>query len=201
MENAVCDDYITEKFWRPFVSGSVPVVYGSPKIKDWLPDEHSAIVISDFANIEDLAQYLLYLNSSDEEYEKYLLFKSKGVKNEHLLNEMEDRTWAINDFTKPNFVSSFECCVCERLHEQMQTSENEPIKHQATVDHYGCPKPTQFSDKPIGNLQQKEGDGNWNHEWIGGYYRAKAVAQLISENRAFTSDDVDTEAYKLQLSG
>lgn len=33
MENAVCDDYITEKFWRPFVSGSVPVVYGSPKIK------------------------------------------------------------------------------------------------------------------------------------------------------------------------
>lgn len=115
---------------------------------------------------------------------------------------MEDRTWAINnDFTKPNFVSNFECCVCERLHEQMQTSESEPIRHQATVDHYGCPKPTQFSDKPIGNLQQTEGDGNWNHEWIGGYYRAKAVAQLISENRAFTSDEVYTRAYKLQLSG
>jgi len=33
MENAVCDDYITEKIWRPLMLGVVPVIYGSPKIK------------------------------------------------------------------------------------------------------------------------------------------------------------------------
>lgn len=33
MENAVCDDYITEKLWRPFHLGSVPIVFGSTKIK------------------------------------------------------------------------------------------------------------------------------------------------------------------------
>ena len=32
-ENAVCNDYVTEKFWRPFKVGSVPIVFGSPKIK------------------------------------------------------------------------------------------------------------------------------------------------------------------------
>ena len=32
-ENALCDDYITEKIWRPLMLGSVPVILGSPKIK------------------------------------------------------------------------------------------------------------------------------------------------------------------------
>lgn len=32
-ENAVCDDYITEKLWRPLIVGSVPVYYGSPTFK------------------------------------------------------------------------------------------------------------------------------------------------------------------------
>ena len=32
-ENAICDDYVTEKFWRSFYVGTVPIVYGSPKIK------------------------------------------------------------------------------------------------------------------------------------------------------------------------
>ena len=33
MENAICDDYITEKVWRPLEAGSVPIIFGSSKIK------------------------------------------------------------------------------------------------------------------------------------------------------------------------
>ena len=33
IENAVCTDYITEKFWRPFILGTVPILFGSPAIK------------------------------------------------------------------------------------------------------------------------------------------------------------------------
>ena len=33
MENAVCNDYITEKIWRPLQLGSVPIIFGSPKVK------------------------------------------------------------------------------------------------------------------------------------------------------------------------
>jgi hypothetical protein len=32
-ENAVCRDYITEKFWRPLKVGTVPIVYGSDRFQ------------------------------------------------------------------------------------------------------------------------------------------------------------------------
>ena len=32
-ENAICDDYMTEKLWRPFMVGSVPIIWGSPKTR------------------------------------------------------------------------------------------------------------------------------------------------------------------------
>lgn len=31
-ENAIGDDYITEKLWRPLMLGSVPIYLGSPSI-------------------------------------------------------------------------------------------------------------------------------------------------------------------------
>ena len=31
IENAICTNYITEKFWRPLYAGTVPIVKGSPK--------------------------------------------------------------------------------------------------------------------------------------------------------------------------
>lgn len=32
LENGICDDYITEKLWRPLIAGSVPVYVGSPTV-------------------------------------------------------------------------------------------------------------------------------------------------------------------------
>ena len=32
-ENAICDDYMTEKLWRAFTVGSVPIIIGSGKIR------------------------------------------------------------------------------------------------------------------------------------------------------------------------
>lgn len=32
-ENAVCEDYITEKLWRPLTVGSVPIYWGSPSVQ------------------------------------------------------------------------------------------------------------------------------------------------------------------------
>ena len=39
MENGVCSDYITEKFWRPFIVGSVPIIFGSPTSKVLLDNQ------------------------------------------------------------------------------------------------------------------------------------------------------------------
>lgn len=32
LENGVCNDYITEKIWRPLIAGAVPIYIGSPTI-------------------------------------------------------------------------------------------------------------------------------------------------------------------------
>ena len=32
-ENAIGDDYITEKLWRPLILGSVPIYMGSPSFE------------------------------------------------------------------------------------------------------------------------------------------------------------------------
>ena len=33
IENAICDDYMTEKLWRPLHIGSVPIVLGSSRVQ------------------------------------------------------------------------------------------------------------------------------------------------------------------------
>lgn len=32
-ENSVCNDYITEKLWRPLNLGVVPIYFGAPNVK------------------------------------------------------------------------------------------------------------------------------------------------------------------------
>ncbi|XP_060038849.1 alpha-(1,3)-fucosyltransferase 10 isoform X2 [Erinaceus europaeus] len=78
-ENAVCDDYITEKIWRPLKLGVVPVYYGSPSITDWLPSNRSAILVSEFSHPRELASYIRRLDEDDRLYETYIEWKLKGL--------------------------------------------------------------------------------------------------------------------------
>lgn len=36
-ENALCEDYITEKLWRPLIVGAIPIYFGSPTIEVSFP--------------------------------------------------------------------------------------------------------------------------------------------------------------------
>lgn len=115
-ENAVCDDYITEKFWRPLKLGVVPVYYGSPSIKDWLPNNRSAILVSEFSHPKQLASYIRQLDYDDKQYEAYIQWKLKGeISNPRLLKALRERTWGVQDIHQDNYIDAFECMVCNKV--------------------------------------------------------------------------------------
>ena len=57
-ENAIEDDYVTEKFFQPLICGSVPIYLGAPNINEYAPGENCFINTRDFLSPAHLAEYL-----------------------------------------------------------------------------------------------------------------------------------------------
>ncbi|KAM9043242.1 GDP-fucose protein O-fucosyltransferase 3 isoform 4-T12 [Megaptera novaeangliae] len=123
-ENAVCDDYITEKFWRPLKLGVVPVYYGSPSIADWLPSNRSAILVSEFSHPRELASYIRQLDHDDRLYKAYIEWKLKGeISNQRLLTALRERKWGVQDIKQDNYIDAFECMVCTKVWDNIRLQE------------------------------------------------------------------------------
>ncbi|XP_015912012.1 alpha-(1,3)-fucosyltransferase 10 [Parasteatoda tepidariorum] len=195
IENAVCDDYITEKLWRPLTVGSVPIYFGSPVIEDWLPNPNSAILLKNFKNPKELANYLLFLHKNDTAYDQHLEHKTKGlVSNNKLTEALSLREWGINnDPKRKNFIDCFECMVCKRVAANFQREQNglPPLSYEATFEHYGCPKPV-----PPFTLKS-DTDGWWPELYNKAVYEANALENLISKGANFSSTDFYQEVIKL----
>ncbi|XP_023712617.1 alpha-(1,3)-fucosyltransferase 10 isoform X3 [Cryptotermes secundus] len=171
-ENAVCDDYITEKLWRPLVVGSVPIYMGSPSVRDWLPNNNSAILAMDFRSPKELAQYLHVHNSNITKYKSFLKHKlgAKGEKvtNKRLTSALETRKWGIdNDFEKGNFIEHFECFLCEHEHKKLNGQRTR--LSSISEAHYDCPIPV----SPLTNTVNRE---NW---WVDQWHMGKCEARVL----------------------
>lgn len=135
IESGVCEDYITEKLWRAIHVGVVPIYFGSPSIRDWLPNEKSAILLQDFPTPKLLSQHIDELMEDDEMYETYLEHKIKGIiSNVRLDHELKTRPYQ-NDRDK--LFQEFECFICKKVHQIGNISVN----HAMTKKHYNCPEP------------------------------------------------------------
>jgi hypothetical protein len=75
-ENQCVEDYITEKLWGPLESGTVPVYYGSPNVKDHVPN-NSIIHVDDFPTTADLAAHLIKVSKNRTMYEEYHAWRTK----------------------------------------------------------------------------------------------------------------------------
>ncbi|KYN17431.1 Alpha-(1,3)-fucosyltransferase 10 [Trachymyrmex cornetzi] len=174
-ENAICDDYITEKLWRPLIVGSVPIYYGSPSFKDWLPNNKSAISILDFASPIELAHFVHNLVKNDSAYEEYLSHKlserENRVTNSKLLRALEKRQTGIpNDFG--NYMEEFECFVCERI----QKNSYELEKSIVTKRQYNCSLPR---DPITGEINKSNW---WTEQWNIEKCGAKLLSHYITNN-------------------
>jgi alpha-1,3-fucosyltransferase len=74
-ENAICTDYVSEKFYRAMAFDIVPIVYGGADYPSYAPSI-SYIDVSDFKSPKDLARYLNLLNENDALYLQYFYWKS-----------------------------------------------------------------------------------------------------------------------------
>jgi hypothetical protein len=79
-ENAVFQDYVTEKFYDPLIAGSVPVYLGAPNIEAFAPGDRCFVSTSDFDTPEALARYLQLVSEDEALYQHYLEWREKPFK-------------------------------------------------------------------------------------------------------------------------
>lgn len=185
-ENALCEDYITEKLWRPLILGSVPIYKGSPTVQEWMPNDHSIILVDDFQNPKDLADFIKNLDNNDEEYSKYLEFKEKGVINKRLFRTMRKRPWG-HSFEEQNYVTGFECFVCDRIHENIKRKASQLTENQfvASQEHYGCPRPEKYSFLFSSNSAVSGERDIWLQEYDQSLEESRELNKLVKSNWLF----------------
>lgn len=64
-------DYVTEKLFDSFITGCIPIYFGPKTLYKYLPSNHSAIIIGEYKNIEELSKYIKEITNNKEELKKY----------------------------------------------------------------------------------------------------------------------------------
>ena len=190
--------------WRTINVGAVPVYYGSSKLSvaSWLPNgADSAIFISDFLDPTKLAAELLRIDADDGAYESYLLHKlSDRVSNVALKKSLSRRKWGVSlddVVEKGSFVSSFECFLCDRLHESLK--DNFKPKVDVKTSHYDCPEPRPFPMS--GNLSSPHDDESpvkvWRDAHLISKFEGKALRELLKTHEQLSQDQIMELAMEL----
>jgi len=99
LENSICPEYITEKFFFPLGHGMVPVVLGpSRKYYEALAPPNSFLHVDDYPSVKDLAEHMLLLDKQTRVYQNHLMYKTDYVLDDEIYFR---RAW---------------CTLCEKLH-------------------------------------------------------------------------------------
>uniref|UniRef100_A0A7S0WGA3 Fucosyltransferase n=1 Tax=Hemiselmis tepida TaxID=464990 RepID=A0A7S0WGA3_9CRYP len=100
VENALEEDYVTEKMWQPLRVGAVPITVGSNISRHLLPHPSAAIYAEDFGSVRDLAEYISRVANSSELWHAHTAWKGGEFSNafQHVV---------FNSYT------SLGCRVCE----------------------------------------------------------------------------------------
>ena len=113
LENSLCTDYVTEKFFLRLALNTVPIVFGKADYARIAPP-HSYISTDDFESPKELADYLHWLNENDEAYAEYFWWKEFYTVREEL-----------------HSMGKALCHLCSKLNDP-----NEPEKIYRDMDHW-----------------------------------------------------------------
>lgn len=102
-ENSHCEDYITEKLWRALYTNMLPIVMG-PSIENYekLLPPNSFLHVNNFTTVNQLAQFIKYLNTHDDAYKFY-------------------HEWRLEYEVVPSYrhenIHLWVCDMCKRIHD------------------------------------------------------------------------------------
>lgn len=74
-ENALADDYVTEKFYNPLYANSVPVYLGAKNIEDFSPYKNCYLDVRSYNTPKDLAEAIKFYSSSKSEWMRFLNYR------------------------------------------------------------------------------------------------------------------------------
>jgi hypothetical protein len=80
-ENAIDVDYVTEKLFQPLIAGSIPVYFGAPNAREYLPDTSAAVLGDAFATVDEMGMYLRDLLSNNDALEQRVAWKNRSSVN------------------------------------------------------------------------------------------------------------------------
>ncbi|XP_033103111.1 alpha-(1,3)-fucosyltransferase 11-like [Anneissia japonica] len=186
-ENAICDDYMTEKLFRPIHVGSVPVYLGSSRASKWMPSNQTLISVDEFSNPASLAEFLKNLDENDDLYTQYLSYKDDGITNQFLSQHLSNRPWGVNEPGQFDFITGFECYVCDKLLERIEVEKahvldpNIPLMDPKTAkyNHMGCPLPDSTFGGLLDEVITEDGFISWKEDYWSMLDQATALKQMI----------------------
>lgn len=114
-ENSFCPDYASEKFFRAFQSGIVPVVFGGANYSLLAPP-HSYINARDFQTPKLLAEYLVELSQNLDLYSRYFDWRGE-------FDLKRDSGW---------------CNLCKMLNDPRADPKSYPVIETWFFDKYPC---------------------------------------------------------------
>ncbi|CAO3594597.1 unnamed protein product [Absidia cylindrospora] len=75
IENANCEDYVTEKLIDTLRYSAVPIIDGPASYNGYLPNQRSAIRMDAYPDPRELANYIRFLDENDGAYLSYLQYR------------------------------------------------------------------------------------------------------------------------------
>lgn len=130
-------------------------------LQDWLPDNDSAIFVTEFNSPKDLAEYLIFLANNSTAYNKHRKHKiDQKIANNYLIKKFRPYEWTTEN-DSGTIVEEFECLLC-------MNSFNTNISI-VNKKHYDCPIPVSMVDR-------KYNISNW---WHRDYHVTKCEALAL----------------------
>ncbi|XP_012162504.1 alpha-(1,3)-fucosyltransferase B-like [Ceratitis capitata] len=190
LEDVTCSDYISSRYWQALTAGSIPIYYGSPTIRDWQPHNRSALYISDFHSVKDLADLIEQLSENETAYNEYLRHKLNSkvpITNQRLLDAL---VWQ-RDLDISGIRLQFEKQLCMAIN-----SDGKPKSKVANSTHFDCPLK---QPQPATLKNSTENEIYWKHRFSLDRCAARILDQLWQRNVPYT--EAKFEYQLAQLAG